>query len=370
MNVSLGVGELISFGWTLFKKRPWFFISSLVFVFLIALFCGIVIGLVDVATGSFGNTVNYAMATLIAPVAQSLVHNILFYILMIFAGIGFISFALKAHDSVELVRVVDFWNPQVFWNYVLTTIATRFIVTAGYLLFIIPGIIFSIMFVFATYLVVDKGLTPISALKESYRITKGRLWHIFVFQLATVCLNIVGALALGMGLLVTIPITKFATVHLYRNLSSTAPEVSSMHDISRKLWTGVVIGGLVSVAILIVTEIRVIGRSAMTYEKRSQMVVAAINRRSIQLELSLYEDHHKKYPSDMHELEVNWLPLLGQTAAPKVPDIAQYQYIPSADGLHFTLCTELAMPASQAACVSDQDHPAGYDFSQNSPVVR
>ena len=65
----------------------------------------------------------------------------------------------------------------------------------------IPGIIASLGLGFATYLVVDRGMQPVASLKESWRITKGNKWRIFLLGLALTGVNILGALALVVGLL-------------------------------------------------------------------------------------------------------------------------------------------------------------------------
>jgi uncharacterized membrane protein len=59
-------------------------------------------------------------------------------------------------------------------------------------------------------------------LKESWRITNGNKWQLFLFGLVLIGLNLVGLLALVVGLLVTAPITWLAATHAYRTLASQA----------------------------------------------------------------------------------------------------------------------------------------------------
>jgi uncharacterized membrane protein len=73
---------------------------------------------------------------------------------------------------------------------------------------------------FVPYIVIDRGLGPIEAMKESWRVTKGHKWQLFLLFLALIGLNILGAIALIVGLLVTIPITMLAAAHAYRTLTS------------------------------------------------------------------------------------------------------------------------------------------------------
>ena len=68
-------------------------------------------------------------------------------------------------------------------------------------------------------LVIDKGLPPIEALRESARLTKGKRWKLLGFAVCMILLNILGAIALGVGLLVSMPISMLATMRAYRALS-------------------------------------------------------------------------------------------------------------------------------------------------------
>jgi uncharacterized membrane protein len=76
------------------------------------------------------------------------------------------------------------------------------------------------MFMFATYLVIDKNMAPMDALKESRRMTYGHKWNLFLFGLGLIGINILGFLALIIGLLVSLPVTMLAMAHAYRTLAS------------------------------------------------------------------------------------------------------------------------------------------------------
>lgn len=52
-------------------------------------------------------------------------------------------------------------------------------ILVGFLFVYIPGIVIAIMFMFAPMLLVDRGLSPTEALKESNKLTYGNKWNIF-----------------------------------------------------------------------------------------------------------------------------------------------------------------------------------------------
>lgn len=92
------------------------------------------------------------------------------------------------------------------------------IIMFGLLFLIIPGIWFSIALSFATYYLVDRDGGVFDSLRMSWNITKGHIVQIFLFTLAIVGLNILGFLALGVGLLVTVPVSMIAYGSVYRQL--------------------------------------------------------------------------------------------------------------------------------------------------------
>lgn len=200
---TLAVGELLRFGWEAFKKRPWFFIGA---VLLIVIISGILSGL---APDPVQTPSDFVIALAVV-------------ILNVFIEMGLVAFALKAHADIEKVTLKDLWHPQRFWQYAVVKILTGIIVVIGLILLIVPGIIAALALIFATYLVIDKNLGPIEAIKESVRITKGHRWQLFLLALALIGINILGALALMVGLLVTVPVSLLAVAHAYRKLSAAA----------------------------------------------------------------------------------------------------------------------------------------------------
>lgn len=82
----------------------------------------------------------------------------------------------------------------------------------------VPAVVLVLKFLFFSYAIVDKELGAVAALGYSSRITAGFKGELFVFGLMLVLLNVGGALALGVGLLVTLPMTMLATAHVYRTL--------------------------------------------------------------------------------------------------------------------------------------------------------
>lgn len=150
----------------------------------------------------------------------SLVISLAFSALSIFFEIGFIKIVLKLVDGVK-AEFQELWAyPQYFVNMLLSSILYGLIVVAGFILLIIPGIYLALRLQFYSFYVVDKNAGITDSLKMSWEKTRGKTLDLFFFVLLLIALNIVGALALLVGLLVTIPVTFIAVALLYRKLQS------------------------------------------------------------------------------------------------------------------------------------------------------
>lgn len=123
-------------------------------------------------------------------------------------------------------RAVDMDRPQEllghFFSYLLTTVLLVLIVAGGLVLLVVPGVIWALRFGYAPFLVADRGYDPVEALRESARVTRGAKRELLGFAALAVLLNLLGALALGVGLLVTVPTTTIAAAHVLRLLQTRA----------------------------------------------------------------------------------------------------------------------------------------------------
>ena len=206
--MDLTVGSAVGYGWETFKKRPWFFVGASVVIFFAYLVVGGITSGIDAAVGA-------------SPEDPSLISGIVNFVLATFIGMGVVAFYLAAHDNPETVELSALWHPQPFWKFIVASILAGLIVGIGFVLLIVPGVIAAIFFMFATVLVIDRGLGPIDALTESMRIGKGHRWMLLGLMAAIVLIILAGMIALMVGLLVAMPVAMLAFMHAYRVLSST-----------------------------------------------------------------------------------------------------------------------------------------------------
>ena len=135
-------------------------------------------------------------------------------------SIGAIRISLRLHDGGSAsVRDLFAVDGPLFWRYLWASILYSLIVAVGLVLLIIPGVILSVRCVFYGYFVVERNARPLEALAQSAAATRGAWGTVSLFGLAIVLLNILGALLLGVGLLVTAPVSALAAAWVYRRLT-------------------------------------------------------------------------------------------------------------------------------------------------------
>ncbi len=138
----------------------------------------------------------------------------------IFVTIVFsLSYAEKGSFSFD--DVTHALTLKRFCYFFLATILYGLSVIGGAILIIIPGIMFAVMMHFYKFSSVEKDISPIKAIKESIRITKGYRWKIFWFSLLSGLIAIAGFLCLFIGILFALPLIMIADALIYKKLSHT-----------------------------------------------------------------------------------------------------------------------------------------------------
>jgi uncharacterized membrane protein len=187
---SLPLGEYFKTGWGLFKQYPGGFVG----------FCLLYL-LIQAALHSIpfvGAVASFALST---PLLMG----------------NFIVSAKLLHGQAPEFR--DFFEGfQYFLPLLLLSVIAGFFIGIGTLLFIIPGVYLIVAYMFASYLVIDRGLDFWLAMELSRRTVNPRWFSYFAFALLVVLLNLAGVVALGVGLLVTIPLSFCAVTAAYADI--------------------------------------------------------------------------------------------------------------------------------------------------------
>lgn len=206
----LSVGECLSFGWKTFKIRPWLFVQAGVLLFLINMAVSLLQSLFELG----GEQAGPAVAAVVGIISVAIGLAISFLISM-----GETAFFLRSHEDVHATTIRDLWHPKPFWKFFAASVLSAILIVLGLILLIVPGIFLAILLMFVGYLVIERGLAPVAALKHSAALTKGNRWQLLGLGAAIIGINILGLLALLVGLFVTVPVSFLAVTHAYRVLS-------------------------------------------------------------------------------------------------------------------------------------------------------
>lgn len=217
-NKSFSIGEAVKFGWDVVKNNLGLFISLVVIV------------LVIMSVMAF---IGEVLEKMEAPWILRFFVSIISWLINIVLGMWQIRIALKFVDG-QKGALSDFKEiTPYFSNGILGNILYSLIILAGFLLLIIPGIIWAIKYQFVLYAVIDKQAKPVDALKLSGKVTNGVKFDLFLFGLLLALINLAGALLFIIGLLITIPLTIVAQTYVYRKLitqeeqQDTASQIAS-----------------------------------------------------------------------------------------------------------------------------------------------
>jgi hypothetical protein len=198
---SLPLGDYFSTGWELFKQYPGGFIGF----FLVNVIIGLILHLIP-----------FLGWLLFFAVSPALIMG------------NFIVSAKLLQGQTPAFR--DFFAGfHFFLPLLLLSLITSILIAIGLALLIIPGIYLIVAYLFAACLVIDRRLDFWPAMELSRRTVNPMWFGIFTFTVLLAVVNMLGALLLGLGLLVTVPLTYCALTAAYADLfglqSDYIPEV-------------------------------------------------------------------------------------------------------------------------------------------------
>ncbi|MGH2360623.1 MAG: DUF975 family protein, partial [bacterium] len=138
-------------------------------------------------------------------------------------SIGWTKILLRFVDGEQPSHADLYAHHALLFKYLLVGVLYALAIVAGLILFIIPGFLAAVRYSMASFLVVDRGMGPLEAMRKSAEITRGQRWHLFVAGLVSAGFVVLGAVALLIGLLWTFPAAMVAVAFIYRRLSPREP---------------------------------------------------------------------------------------------------------------------------------------------------
>jgi hypothetical protein len=114
-----------------------------------------------------------------------------------------------------------------YWNAVIANIVVGVIIGLGIVMLIVPGIIFACRLAFVPYLVVDREMDVMDALRVSWDMTRGYGWQIFFMGFLAFWIVIGGLICLVVGVFISLMwiSAAFATIYHAVELRNGIPEI-------------------------------------------------------------------------------------------------------------------------------------------------
>lgn len=134
-------------------------------------------------------------------------------------GIAYVNLRAARSDQPKAGDILEVF--KYYADAVLANILVGAIVCAGLILLIVPGIVFACKLAFTPYLVVDRRMKVIDAVKESWRMTDGYAWQVFFIGLLSIPIAFAGLICFGVGVIVSIMWIHLAFASLYHAVATS-----------------------------------------------------------------------------------------------------------------------------------------------------
>ncbi|MEJ2740548.1 MAG: hypothetical protein P8105_12125 [Dehalococcoidia bacterium] len=215
----IGVGASYGYGWKQLWKHFWMLLLIGIIVFAISLVASLFTQGISAlgGLGGIGAGVDVAIAITAISVVFSLAYSI-FLTNPLGYGVAFVYLKATRDDQVEVKDMFEAF--RCYWDAVLASLLVGLIVIVGIIFLIVPGIIFACKLAFVPYLVIDRKIGAIDSIKESWRMTGGYAWKVFLLYLLGIPIAIAGFICLGIGVIPASMWINTALATLYYAVSS------------------------------------------------------------------------------------------------------------------------------------------------------
>ncbi len=115
-----------------------------------------------------------------------------------------------------------------YFEIMLANLLVTIIIIVGIVFLIVPGIIFAVKLTFVPYLVLDKDMKAMDAIKASWEMTKGHGWQIFFIGLISFFIVIGGMLLLIIGIFPAVMWINTTLASFYLAVTQNNPETESL----------------------------------------------------------------------------------------------------------------------------------------------
>jgi predicted esterase len=379
---------LLSEAWQLYKSRFKTFLGVMIFSVLLIIFTFAAIFAAGVlGTGFLGSLIlspeSAANNVIIFFLGLILLLILLLGIIVIqFWGQSALIFAIK--DSGENIGIKESYRRgwHKIFPFFLVSLLSGLIIFGGFVFFIIPGIIFSVWFYFAVFVVIAEDLGVMNALLKSREYVRNYWWPVFwrslfialiVFLVITIALLILGiALAfLNVGSIdkildiasniisfVLVPLAATYSFLIYKHLREIKGDFEFAS--SKKSKTSFILVGALGILTIIIVSFFVFSIVSSNLDNARSKVMDVARRSdlsSIQFGLLVYYGDKKEYPKSLSELGVDYTD--PETKKP-------YEYRRLDNGDDYEICVQFKEKGKKCFSSEDSFSAGLYNINKNT----
>lgn len=361
-----GATEILEEAWSIYKERLFTFLGIVLIPTLITSVLGAILILIGLSTSSIPSPKIAGIGVGVA-IALAILVLVIIFISTVWGQLALIYAIKDRQENIGLVEAYRRGRSKIL-SYWWVLLLMGFITIGGFILLIIPGIIFAVWFSLAIFIVVSEDLKGMAALLKSKGYVRGRWGSVFwrflligIFYVAISLfitfifwlLNIPYSSEINkfiMGLFLT-PLMVTYMFLLYSNLKTMRGDVAFTPTEEKK--TAFILVGILGFLIvpiglfssIFLVSLKVAREKGRDYLREKQV-------KSIQLGLELYRGDNNNYPSSLGELSPKYLP-----NTPVDPSTGQvYKYQLEAGSLDYKVCADMEMTKTET-CVTSKTLP-------------
>ena len=236
-------GALFSRAWEIFSGIAAYSIVALLLYGVVVLIMSFVSQLIyapaAVAISDVNDLEDYYIETFTAPLF--FVSNLVS--IVVYAAVAPILFSIvtmarkfEKSETVGMNDIFEHYSNGNFMNIFLTYLVIQIVASIGFVLCLIPGLVFQLATVLSVPFVLFAKATVGEAITSSISVSFKNFGSIFVFGLLTFCVIVLGFLACVVGLVVAIPLVYIALYCLYKEVIGFDDEQSEIDQIGTDIY--------------------------------------------------------------------------------------------------------------------------------------
>ena len=226
-QAQFNIGDAFSWAWNKFSKNAAaLIVPALVYGAILTVLSGIVYGLAfalapksDSVYESYDYGASYSTGFSFgfASIAVFVVGYLILIVVAAAIQSAYLAGLLDIANGQQ-VTIGSFFKPRNVGAVIIATLIIAIAGAIGSFCFVL-GLVVGVFTLFTTVIIVDRNASPIDAIKQSIEITKANIGPVILTWIMAGVIAVVGALACGIGLIVSIPVAALFLVYSYRRLT-------------------------------------------------------------------------------------------------------------------------------------------------------